>query len=231
VSAQPLTRGDERFLAPAIAALVVAHGVGGLAILASMWAFLSSPFVSGEAVVALHAGGYRPAVMRVDRLIYIPPDLSGHAGWGTQPEGSAIGTYYAQGTIDGSAESLLLGEAPPTDAREALQVGDEIRVLFNPDLPHPRYEAGTGPRVRRFEPEFAARMGQRFRHKAAVAFLPLAALLALFLLLVAATRLAGPSRGRWRLLWLTPLAWLVPVGAFLAFQVVAAVARTGIDSR
>jgi hypothetical protein len=212
-------------------ALLLAHGVGGLCILASMWAFLSSPLVSGDALVALHARGYRPALMRVDNLVYIPPDLSAHAGWGEQPEGSAIGSYYAQGTIEGSAESLLLGKAPPTDPSEVLNKGDEIRVLFNPDLPHPRYEAGTGLRVRRFEPEFAARMGQRFRRKVAVAFLPLAALLALFLLLVAAARLAGPSRGRWRLLWLTPLAWLVPVGAFLAFQVVAAVARAGLDSR
>ncbi len=121
--------------------------------------------------------------------------------------------------------------APPKDPREALKRGDEIRVLFNRALPHPKYETGTGLRVQPYEPEFAARVRERFRRSLIAAYVPVATLVVLLLLLVAATRAVGPDRGRLRLLWLIPLVWLVPIGVCAGFQAFVAAAARVMDAQ
>ncbi len=106
---------------------------GVLALIFSMWAALITLGSAAKSVVVLlYANGYREATYTVDQLLFQKGEMR---------RNRTYGSYGAMGTVEGKEEFFGLGDyvhgvlQKREDLEAQVHVGQELKVLYNPDVP------------------------------------------------------------------------------------------------
>jgi len=157
--------------------LVTIFGI--IALILSLWAcFLVVVLGDDTAVVLLNAKGYRPAVFTIQKLVYFKGTIA-REGVASRPT-----TYFAEGKIGDTTENFsFLGayvKGIPNSREEfesQLSVGQELAVLYNPDVPK-----SLNTRVLYPKENFQKYWQQRWRNIFLTAYMPLGSSLFLCIL-------------------------------------------------
>ncbi len=106
---------------------------GASAVILSMWTALITLGSAGQSVIILlYADGYRDAVFTVDQLLFQRGEMR---------RNRTYDSYGAEGTVEGRKEFFSLGEyvrgvlQKREDLEAQVRVGQELKVLYNPDVP------------------------------------------------------------------------------------------------
>lgn len=157
--------------------LVAIFGI--IALILSLWAcFLVVALGVNTSVILLNARGYRPAVFTIEKLVYLKGTVA-RGGIKSRPT-----TYMAEGKVGNTTEKFsLLGayvKGIPKNMEELesqLSVGQELAVLYNPDVPKTQ-----GVRVLYPKENFQEYWQQRWKKILLAAYLPLGSSLFLCIL-------------------------------------------------
>lgn len=106
---------------------------GASAVILSMWTALITLGSAGRSVIILlYADGYRDAVFTVDQLLFQRGEMR---------RNRTYDSTGAEGTVEGRKEFFSLGEyvrgvlQKREDLEAQVRVGQELKVLYNPDVP------------------------------------------------------------------------------------------------
>ena len=150
---------------------VLATAFALISLALSLWAAVIVGMLGGDnAVVLLHAADYRPATFTIERLVYLPGGGTGARGTTTRRSDR----YWAEGRIGEQAEKFTLGgylKGIPKDREEFegwFSVGQELSVLYDPDLPR-----SLNVRVLHPREDFREFWRRRWRNIFLVAYLPM----------------------------------------------------------
>jgi len=161
---------------------ILASAFGMIALLCSWWSCLLIMFMAGKNIVIMaNVDGYRPAVFTIEELVYAK---------GIDRHGYARGDrFWAEGTVNGQAEEFTFGAYLKTTPRsqeeleKAFSVGQQLKVLYNPDV-----SGDVDARVLYPREDFQEYWKDRWRWLLKQAYLPLGISLALSIVFSVAAR-------------------------------------------
>jgi|GEM_PF-3287681 hypothetical protein len=106
---------------------------GASALIFSMWsALITLSSVSQSVIILLYAGGYHESTYTIDQLLFQKGEMRTNRTYDS---------YGAEGTVEGRKEFFGLGDyvqgvpQKREDLEAQVHVGQELKVLYNPDVP------------------------------------------------------------------------------------------------